>query len=143
MGQSIIAFVVGLIFAVGLGLGGMLDPNKVLGFLNVTHGWDPSLAFVMGGAILVYAPVFRWATRHGEPWTAPTFHLPTRRDIDVKLLAGSALFGFGWGLGGYCPGPGLVSTASFFPSSLIFTAAMFGGMGLHAAWVRLQAANKH
>ncbi len=126
--QVFAAFISGLVFAIGLAVGGMTDPNKVLSFLDVTGGWDPSLAFVMGGAILVYAPIYHWFTRKTRPLLHHAFHLPTRKDIDLRLVAGGILFGVGWGLGGFCPGPAIVSAASLRSDVLTFIAAMFAGM---------------
>lgn len=117
----------GLLFALGLGVAGMTQPSRVLGFLDVLGAWDPSLMFVMIGAIAVYMPVF-WAARRV---LAPRLHLPTRKDIDVRLVAGSAMFGVGWGLAGYCPGPALVSLATLTGPALLFGVAMFAGMRLH------------
>jgi hypothetical protein len=112
----------------------MTQPAKVIGFLDVARGWDPSLAFVMGGAVAVYGLAFRAiGRRRAEPWFDATFHLPTRRDVDAALLAGSALFGIGWGLGGFCPGPGLVAAASGSSTGIAFSAAMAAGM-----WVQHQ-----
>jgi uncharacterized membrane protein YedE/YeeE len=128
--QALAAFAAGALFAVGLTVGGMTKPSKVIGFLDVTGDWDPSLAFVMGGAIAVFLPLFRWVTRRDVPMCATRFSLPTRRDIDKPLLLGAALFGSGWGLAGYCPGPAFTSLGSFAPESLLFTVAMLGGFGL-------------
>lgn len=138
MRRNIAAFVVGLVFAVGLAVGGMTDPLKVIGFLDVTGDWDPSLAFVMGGAVVVYAAFFRRITRRTAPVLEPTFHLPTRRDIDRRLVFGALFFGAGWGLAGYCPGPALVSTMSFGAGAWIFTGSMLAGMALHQWWSRAQ-----
>lgn len=126
--QVLAAFLSGLVFAVGLALGGMTDPNKVLSFLDVTGGWDPSLAFVMGGAVLFYSPVYHYFVKRSGPLLHHTFHLPTREDIDLRLVAGGALFGVGWGLGGFCPGPAIVSAASLRSDVLIFVGAMLVGM---------------
>ena len=136
MRASVAAFAAGLIFAVGLALGGMTDPRKVMSFLDITGGWDPSLAFVMGGAILVYAPGYRLVTRRERPWLDTRFHLPTRHDIDTRLVLGGVLFGAGWGLGGFCPGPALVSLMSFGPGALVFGGAMLVGMAAFTAWER-------
>jgi uncharacterized protein len=137
--SKIVSFVVGVLFALGLGIAGMTQPAKVLAFLDVFGDWDPSLAFVMGGAIAVYMPVF-WAARGV---LAPRLHLPTRKDVDLRLVAGAAMFGVGWGLAGYCPGPALVSLATLGGSALAFGAAMFAGMRLHGAvergWSRRSA----
>ena len=124
---NLVAFVSGLLFAVGLGIAGMTQPSRVLGFLDVLGPWDPSLAFVMAGAIAVYMPVVWWARRV----LARRLHLPTRRRIDAPLVVGSAMFGVGWGLAGYCPGPALVSLATLTGPALAFGAAMLVGMRLH------------
>src|SRR6185295_7370618 len=97
---------------VGLAVSGMTRPSKVVGFLDVFGAWDASLAFVMVGAIGVHAVLQRVIARRGSPLFEDRFHLPTRRDVDARLLAGAAVFGVGWGLGGFCPGPGLVAAAS-------------------------------
>jgi uncharacterized membrane protein YedE/YeeE len=124
-----LALVAGALFGAGLLVSGMTEPARVIGFLDVAHGWDPSLGFVMAGAVAVYAAGFRWIRRaRTEPWFDGIFHLPTRRDVDPALLAGSALFGVGWGLGGLCPGPGLVAAASGSLTGLAFVASMIAGM---------------
>jgi uncharacterized membrane protein YedE/YeeE len=124
-----VAVLAGGLFGAGLLLGGMTDPAKVIGFLDVTRGWDPSLGFVMGGAVAVYALVFHLVRRRrNDPWFDVAFHLPTRRDIDLGLVAGAAIFGVGWGLGGLCPGPGLVAAAAGSSTGLLFVAAMIVGM---------------
>jgi hypothetical protein len=127
--RSFVAALAGLLFGAGLLVSGMVQPARVIGFLDVTGAWDPSLAFVMAGAVLVNAGVF-WTIgrRRKAPWLDTAFHLPTRRDVDLPLLAGSALFGVGWGLGGFCPGPGLVSAAAGNTAGLAFVAAMLFGM---------------
>lgn len=109
--QHGVAGISGLLFALGLGLAGMTDPNKVLNFLDLFGAWDPSLALVMGGAILVYAPVSRWLRAKAAPKFGDRFHWPTKQDIDRKLVGGALLFGVGWGLAGYCPGPAIVAAA--------------------------------
>ena len=139
MTRQVAAFITGLVFAIGLVVGGMTNPLKVIAFLDVAGSWDPSLAFVMGGAILVYAPLYRLVTRRPAPLLEDAFHLPTRRDIDTRLVVGAALFGIGWGLGGFCPGPALVSSMSFGASALVFTAAMLGGMALFEVWQRARS----
>lgn len=131
---GVIAFVSGLLFALGLGIGGMTKPAKVVGFLDVAGDWDPSLAFVMGGALLVYFVVQRLTVARSRPLFDDTFHLPTRRDIDARLVVGSLLFGAGWGLAGYCPGPALVSLASGRATVVAFVAAMLAGMWIFARW---------
>lgn len=132
--QMLVAFVSGLLFAIGLGVAGMTNPAKVLAFLDMFGGnWDPSLMFVMGGAILVYAPVYQLLKGRDAPKFADRFHWPTSKDVDVKLVIGSALFGIGWGLGGLCPGPALVATATGAVPFLVFAAAMLAGMLAHWA----------
>ena len=126
--KGAVAFVSGLLFALGLGIGGMTRPSKVIAFLDVTGDWDPSLALVMGGALLVYGVVARFALRTPKPLLEEKFFVPTRRDIDRPLVAGAILFGAGWGLAGYCPGPALVSLASGRASIMVFVAAMLLGM---------------
>ena len=132
------AFVAGLVFGAGLILSGMSDPGKVLGFLDVAGNWDPSLAFVMGGAILVGFFAFRAAGRRGQTFLGGALHLPNRRDIDLRLVAGSAAFGVGWGLAGFCPGPALVSFASGVDQAAVFVAAMLGGMLAYTAAERMR-----
>ncbi len=132
-----LAAVVGVTFGIGLLLSGMTTPAKVIGFLDVRGGWDPSLGLVMAGAIAVYAPLSRWIQRaRTAPWTDVAFHLPTRRDLDGKLVVGSAIFGVGWGLGGLCPGPGVVAAAAGSETGLLFVAAMLVGMLAQHGWVR-------
>jgi uncharacterized membrane protein YedE/YeeE len=131
-GQYLAAFVVGILFAVGLGVAGMTLPRKVIGFLDFTGEWDPALAFVMGGAVLVYFVGYRLVTqRAARPRFAAKFSLPTRREITPRLVVGATLFGLGWGLGGFCPGPALASVGSGAPEVFAFIAAMMGGMYLH------------
>lgn len=132
MKANVAAFLSGVVFGVGLCVGGMTLPSKVVGFLDFTGQWDASLAFVMGGAVAVYAIVFRLATRRGSPLFARAFAIPTRRDIDGNLIAGAALFGVGWGLGGFCPGPALTSLAWTAAPVITFVAAMCAGMYLYS-----------
>lgn len=132
------ALAAGLVFGVGLILSGMTDPGKVKGFLDVAGNWDPSLAFVMGGAILVGFFAFRRAGRRGRTFLGGALHLPNRRDIDLRLLGGSIVFGVGWGLAGFCPGPALVSFASGVDQAAVFVAAMLGGMLAYTAAERLR-----
>ena len=106
----------------------MTEPTKVLNFLDVSGAWDPSLALVMVGAIGVHALAYRAIRRRSMPWLAEQFAIPTRRDVDAKLLGGAALFGVGWGLSGYCPGPAIVSLPAGGGSAFVFVAAMGAGM---------------
>jgi uncharacterized membrane protein YedE/YeeE len=121
----------GALFGAGLLVSGMTDPARVIGFLDPLGRWDPSLAFVMAGAVAVYATALRWLRgRRAAPVFDVKFHLPTRRDIDRQLVAGAALFGIGWGLGGLCPGPGIVAAASGSSGAIGFVLAMLAGMYL-------------
>jgi uncharacterized membrane protein YedE/YeeE len=126
----------GLLFALGLGLGGMTDPARVQAFLDFTGAWDPTLAFVMGGGLAVHIPLSWLIRRRKAPVLAPTFSWSSLTKVDGRLLAGSALFGVGWGLAGYCPGPALASLASGAELLLIFLLSMFGGMWLFSWWER-------
>lgn len=125
---NIWAYVAGLLFGVGLALAGMVDPAKVIGFLDLFGAWDPSLAFVMGGAIAIHFVLFRVVTKRASPLFDARFQLPTRRDLDAKLIGGAAIFGVGWGLGGFCPGPGLTSLGAGSLAALVFVATMTLGM---------------
>jgi len=131
------ALLSGLVFGAGLILSGMTDPGKVIGFLDLAGRWDPSLAFVMGGAILVGVFAFALARRRSRAFLGGAMHLPQRRDIDARLVAGSVVFGIGWGLAGFCPGPALVSFGSGVDQAAVFVAAMLGGMVLYHAAERL------
>jgi uncharacterized membrane protein YedE/YeeE len=131
------AFAAGLVFGVGLLLSGMTDPGKVIGFLDLAGSWDPSLAFVMGGAVLVGVFAFALAARRTRSFLGGAMQLPSRRDIDARLIAGSVVFGIGWGLAGYCPGPALVSFGSGVRQAAVFVAAMLVGMLLFTAAERL------
>jgi uncharacterized membrane protein YedE/YeeE len=126
----VLAALTGALFGSGLVVSGMTRPSKVIGFLDVTHGWDPTVAFVVAGAVAVYAIAVRMVTRLPHPWLDTRFHLPTRNDIDAQLLIGSALFGIGWGLGGYCPGPVIVIVAAGNKTGLVFITTMIVGMVL-------------
>ncbi|HLT40519.1 MAG TPA: YeeE/YedE family protein [Enhygromyxa sp.] len=126
--SHLVSFIAGLLFAIGLGLAGMTNSSKVLNFLDLFGDWDPSLALVMGGAILVYAPVYRKLRGESAPKLADRFHWPTKQDIDVRLVVGSILFGIGWGIAGFCPGPAIVAATSGHASVLAFFAAMVLGM---------------
>lgn len=123
-------FLVGLLFGLGLILSGMTDPGKVLGFLDLAGLWDPSLAFVMGGAIAVGAFAFAVAKKRTRSFLGGAMHVPTARDIDKRLVLGSLVFGVGWGLAGFCPGPAIVSAAAGQPKAMAFVVAMLAGMWL-------------
>ena len=124
----------GLVFGAGLALSDMTNPAKVQNFLDFLGSWDPSLALVMGGALAVSALGYQIARRRGSPLLATRFSIPTRRDLDPELLAGAALFGVGWGIGGFCPGPALAGLLQGAEGVYVFVAAMLGGIALHR-WV--------
>lgn len=126
--QRLSAFFVGLLFGVGLILSGMTDPGKVLGFLDLAGLWDPSLALVMGGAVLVGFFAFRVARTRTQTFLGGSLQLPTARNIDKRLVIGSLIFGAGWGLAGFCPGPAIVSLGSGQPKAVVFVIAMLAGM---------------
>ena len=129
--RELMALLSGLIFGLGLILGGMTDPGKVKGFLDVAGSWDPSLALVMGGAIAVGVFAFDAARRRSRSWSGDRMDIPTNRVIDARLIAGGVLFGTGWGLAGFCPGPALVAMGSGLGSAALFVIAMLAGMVLH------------
>ena len=128
-------FLAGLIFAFGLGISGMTLPSKVLGFLDITGNWDPSLLFVMGAAIPVYAIAHRLTLRAHKPLFADAFPDVGGGRVDRSLLVGAGLFGAGWGIAGVCPGPALVNLGGMAPGAALFCAAMVGGMTLQR-WTR-------
>lgn len=130
----IVNLLAGLIFGLGLVIGGMGDPAKILNFLDLAGTWDASLIFVMGGAVMVTFIGYRLVFARGRPLLAPTFSLPTRKDIDRQILVGPALFGIGWGLSGFCPGPALTALSQAAPGTLVFLPAMLAGMAL-ARWL--------
>lgn len=137
------AFLTGLLFSLGLLISGMTMPSKVIAFLDVTGQWDPSLAFVMGGAVLVNALLFRVAQKKEKPVLSSVYHLPTSKVIDKPLLVGAALFGIGWGLGGICPGPGLVDVVAGSMQTLAFVGAMIAGMALFRMYERSRISHHH
>ena len=134
MRLNLIALAAGLLFGAGLAVSGMHDPAKVLGFLDIaavaSGGWDPSLAFVMAGGLAVTLPAFWYARRRSAPLAAPTFQAPTARAIDRRLMLGALLFGAGWGIVGYCPGPALAALAFAATGTIVFVVAMIVGMML-------------
>ncbi len=130
MKNRIVEFAVGLIFGLGLIVSGMTDPGKVLGFLDVAGLWDPSLAFVMGGAIVVGLFAFAVAKKRTTSFLGGVMQLPTARDIDRRLVLGSMVFGMGWGIAGFCPGPAIVSMGAGEPKAFLFVLAMLAGMAL-------------
>jgi uncharacterized protein len=128
MSRNLLALAAGLVFGLGLCLSGMYDPQKVQGFLDLAGAWDPSLAFVMGGAIAVALPAFWLARRRAHAWSGDPIELPGAHRIDLALVVGAAIFGAGWGIAGACPGPGLLDLGFFSRDALIFVMAMTAGM---------------
>ncbi len=131
MKRLAVAYVSGLLFAVGLGIAGMTHPTKVLAFLDFAGDWDPSLALVMGSGVLVNLVAYRWVTRRGAPLLDTRFSLPGKTVIDAPLVGGAAMFGVGWGLGGLCPGPALVSAVTGATPVVAFVVAMLVAMGVY------------
>jgi hypothetical protein len=130
--RTLLAFVAGLVFGLGLLLSGMADPAKVLGFLDLAGAWDPSLMFVMGGAVGVGVVAFAAARRRTRSLLGEPMQLPAKAGVDRRLVAGALLFGAGWGLAGFCPGPALVALGLGEVKAGVFVASMLAGMGLFA-----------
>lgn len=126
--DNLISLAAGFLFGIGLTISGMTQPGKVIGFLDFTGNWDPSLIFVMGGGTGIYMLIYRWILRHERPLFAPSFQIPTKKDIDRPLVVGAVIFGVGWGLGGFCPGPGLTSLFSGNINPILFVIGMTAGM---------------
>ncbi|MDP8900476.1 MAG: YeeE/YedE family protein [Actinomycetota bacterium] len=126
------ALVSGLVFGLGLAVSGMMNPAKVIGFLDVAGDWDPTLAFVMGGALLIAVPAYRLVPKRGRPVLEEKFSVPEKKAVDAPLLWGSALFGVGWGIVGFCPGPAIAALGTGLLPVFAFVAAMLAGMALHA-----------
>ncbi len=133
---SLAGLIAGVLFGVGLALSGMTQPANVIGFLDVAGEWDPSLALVMGGAIAVYAPLYRWLVAKTVPLYAQAFAVHAQQQLDAPLLLGAAIFGVGWGLGGFCPGPGIVSAGGGATLGITFALSMLGGMALFELYRR-------
>lgn len=139
MREALISLLLGLIFGIGLVVSGMSNPDKVLHFLKFWESWDPSLAFVMIGALLVTAPFYYFSKKRARPLLGLQFAWPTKTKIDKSLIFGAVLFGVGWGLVGVCPGPGITNLAMLDAKFATFVASMFGGMVLfQATFSRLQ-----
>jgi uncharacterized membrane protein YedE/YeeE len=128
MGRILIPLASGGLFGIGLALSGMTDTRVVLGFLDIAGAWNPALLFVMVGAIAVTMPAFYFILKRSTPLVATDFHVPTKTTLDARLLTGSAIFGIGWGLYGYCPGPALAALSGFNSEPLVFVIAMTAGM---------------
>jgi hypothetical protein len=137
MVQVVSAFVAGTLFGLGLAVSEMINPARVIGFLDVAGRWDPTLVFVMGGALLITAPIFPLILRRQAPFLAEQFQLPSKIRIDRPLLLGAVIFGVGWGLAGFCPGPALAALASGSPGVLLFVIAMIAGQWLLSRVERL------
>lgn len=136
--EVLVSFGAGLLFAVGLAISGMTQPSKVVSFLDFSGDWDPSLAFVMMGAIAVYFVATLLVQKRAAPLVGSVFHLPTRRDIEPNLVIGAGLFGIGWGLAGYCPGPGIASLGTGSLRAILFVAMMTMGMLLFEGMQKLR-----
>ncbi len=130
MKNAIAALVVGFVFAIGLGLSGMTQPQKVIGFLDLFGQWDPSLIFVMVGAIVVHFITFKVIRKRNSPLFSSQWHVPTKKEITPALMIGAFIFGVGWALGGFCPGPAITSMASFDKTPFVFVISMLVGMFL-------------
>ncbi len=128
MKNNISSLIIGLIFALGLGISGMTNPERIIGFLDIFGDWNPSLVFVMIGALAVHAPLYRMIRKTQSPVFAKKFQVPSRSDISFQLILGSILFGLGWGLVGYCPAPAITAIASLSPEPILFVGAMIMGM---------------
>ena len=138
--QPLLALLCGTLFGLGLAISRMIDPAKVLGFLDFSGAWDPTLAFVMAGALAVAAPGFRCVLKRDGPWFAPAFALPAKTDLEPRLVAGAALFGIGWGLAGFCPGPAIAALVADDVEVYAFVAAMIVGFVLHDVIARSEPA---
>ena len=134
--SRVVSLISGIIFGVGLSVSQMIDPAKVLGFLNIFGAWDPSLAFVMIGALIVSSPFFHLFKNNDKPVFADSFSYSNNKELNKKLIIGSSLFGAGWGLAGLCPGPAIASLALLNTSSIVFVIAMFVGFYLSDMYKR-------
>ena len=126
--KPVVSLLSGIIFGLGLIVADMTNPAKVQNFLDITGAWDPSLIFVMGGAIVVTLPAFAWLKKKKHPVLAENFYWPTKTDLDPKLIGGAAIFGFGWGLGGFCPGPALTALPAGLTGGILFVVCMLIGI---------------
>ena len=134
MKQNLAALATGVLFGLGLALAQMIDRNRVLNFLDIFGAWDPTLLAVLGGAVTVTLITFRIVLRWRRPLAAPAFATPTQQRVDGSLVMGSALFGIGWGISGYCPGPGIAAMVIDWQNPLLFVTAFVGGLLLHQWW---------
>ena len=131
IGSQLSIFAAGLLFGLGLAVSGMTNPAKVIGFLDILGDWDPSLILVMAAGLAVTVPAFHLVLRRQQPLFEPRFFLPTKKDIDSRLLLGAVMFGAGWGIAGFCPGPALTALVSANSTVILFVVAMVAGMALH------------
>lgn len=131
MKSQLSSLFVGFLFAIGLGVSGMTQPEKVVSFLDIFGEWDPSLVFVMGGALFIHTVLYKLILKRPTPLFASKFQVPTRRDINSRLIGGSVLFGIGWGIAGYCPAPAITSLSSMTLSPVVFVISMLIGMALY------------
>lgn len=137
--QNLIALLSGILFGLGLGLSQMIDRDRVLGFLDLTGTWDPTLLFVLGGAVGTTLMSFRYILKQSHPLLTRKFYLPSRQNIDLPLILGSAIFGIGWGISGYCPGPGITSLVlGIFNPVLFIIAMIFGSWSSQKLWMTLR-----
>ncbi len=141
--SQISSLVVGFLFAIGLGVSGMTNPEKVVSFLDVFGSWDPSLAFVMGGALFIHIIFYKFIMKLPSPLFSTQFHVPDRRDINARLITGSMLFGIGWGLVGYCPAPAITSLSSMTLNPFIFVISMVVGMTFYILLEKRYLARKN
>lgn len=139
--RLIITYFIGLIFGVGIMISGMANPAKVINFFDVAGTWDPSLIFVMGGALVITFLGYRFVLPRSKPLMDVSFHLPTKRSLDGRLIGGSALFGVGWGIAGFCPGGALPALGTGLPSVFLFTAALLAGIFLAKFIMKLRASS--
>jgi uncharacterized membrane protein YedE/YeeE len=137
--QLVSSLAAGVVFGLGLAVSQMVNPAKVIGFLDVAGKWDPTLLFVMGGALLVTMPAFRWVVKRPYPLFAAGFVLPTKKDIEPRLVIGAALFGVGWGLAGFCPGPAVTALVTLGLPVLVFFVAMLAGSFAYYRWENRKA----
>ncbi|MCX7567463.1 YeeE/YedE family protein [Sulfitobacter sp. F26169L] len=126
--RLIVSYLIGLVFGIGISISGMANPAKVLNFFDIAGSWDPSLAFVMGGALVVTFIGYRYVLRQPSPLMSPKFLLPTRRDLDLPLIGGSAVFGIGWGIAGFCPGGALPALGTGRTEVFVFVASLLAGI---------------
>lgn len=127
MKKGLIALLCGVIFGLGLSLSQMINPNKVIGFLDIAGNWDPSLMLVMVGALAVAMPLFRWVLKRPQPLLDEVFHVTKKTQIDKSLLSGAAVFGIGWGMSGYCPGPAVASLGLGNMEALVMVVSIYVG----------------